>query len=166
MRLAAGALVNRKPTESLSSTRPVRARKLRDVEAFGADQPGFFADREDDIDVAAGQAVFFDNPQDFADDRDAAFVVAAEHGACRRCAEYRRRGSARCLRRAPPCPCERKAAAAGSPARCREIGDQIADVAADFFTGVIDGNRRAKFFHLALKAHGDVIFLAATDCRS
>ena len=41
-----------------------------------------------------------------------------------------------------------------------KLGDQIADVAADHFAGVIDRYLGAEFFHLAFQAHGDVIFAA------
>ena len=51
------------------------------VETFGADQPRLFADREDHIDGAARNAVFFDHAQGFANDRNPALVIAAENRA-------------------------------------------------------------------------------------
>jgi hypothetical protein len=50
-----------------------------DIETFGADQSGFLANGENDIDGRAGNMVFLDDAQNFTDDDDAAFVVAAEH---------------------------------------------------------------------------------------
>ena len=137
----------------------MRARRLADIQTFGADQPGLFANREDDVDGGAGQAVFLDNSHDFANDRDAAFVVAAEHGgtvgaqdvtfedrydafAGDHCVHMRGQQQRLARRRVTG-----------------KLGEQIADVAADFLAGVIDRNRRAKFFHLPFKAHGDVVFV-------
>jgi hypothetical protein len=41
--------------------------------------------------------------------------------------------------------------------RCvaRKCGDYVADVAADFFAGVVNENRSAKLFHFPLEAHGN-----------
>src|SRR5580765_687920 len=40
------------------------------------------------------------------------------------------------------------------------MSDEIAHVAADLFTGVVDENLCADLFHLALQAHGDMVLLA------
>ena len=132
--------------------------QARDVQTFGADQPGLFANREDDVDGGAGQAILLYNPHDFADDRDAAFVVAAEHGGAVGAQDITVED------RYDAFAGDHRVHVSGKQQRLArrrvtgKLGDQIADVAADLRTGVIDGDRRAKFFQLPFKAHGDVIF--------
>jgi MFS family permease len=41
-----------------------------------------------------------------------------------------------------------------------KMGDEVADITADLFAGIIHENGGAQFFHLALEAQGDIEFLA------
>ena len=132
-----------------------------DVETFGADQPGLFADGEDDVDGGAGDGVFFDDPQNFADDRDAALVVAAEHGGAvgaQDIAVEDRHDAFAGNHRVHMRGKQQRLARQG---RCRETSrSDCRHCRRPFRRRRRSTTLGAEFFQLALEAHGDVVFLA------
>ena len=159
-RFAPGPRVKRKPTESLSNTKPVRARSLPVSRHFAPTNPDSSQIVKTTSMSPWGMILLLQNPHGFANDRHPALVVATEHGtavgAKNIAFEYGNDAFARHHR----IHMGREQKGTGGGRGPREACNQIADVAADFLARVVDGDRRAQVLHLAFEAHGDVVFFA------
>ncbi len=100
--------------------------------------------------------IFLDHLQGFADDGNAALVVAAEHGTAVGAQDISIANRFDAFTRHYGIHVRREEKRRGVRHVSRKVRDQVADVAADLFAGVVDKNRRAELYHLALKTQGDV----------